>query len=39
MHQREYTAFIRPYDRGLALHTMYYANEIREAPGYGETNG
>jgi len=37
MHQREYTAFIRPYDRGLALHTMYYANEVREAPGYGET--
>lgn len=37
MHQREYTAFIRPYDHGLALHTMYYANEIREAPGYGET--
>jgi DNA end-binding protein Ku len=37
MHQREYTAFIRPYDHGLALHTMYYANEIREAPGYGKT--
>ncbi|HEX4073836.1 MAG TPA: Ku protein [Candidatus Acidoferrales bacterium] len=39
MHQREYTAFIRPYDRGLALHTMYYANEVREAPGYGRTDG
>jgi DNA end-binding protein Ku len=39
MHQREYTAFIRPYDRGLALHTMYYANEVREAPGYGKTDG
>lgn len=37
MHQREYTAFIRPYDHGLALHTMYYANEVREAPGYGKT--
>lgn len=37
MHQREYTAFIRPYDHGLALHTMYYASEIREAPGYGKT--
>lgn len=36
MHQREYTAFIRPYDRGLVLHTMYFANEIREAPGYGK---
>lgn len=37
MHQREYTAFIRPYDHGLALHTMYFANEIRQAPGYGRT--
>lgn len=37
MHQREYTVFIRPYDHGLALHTMYFANEIREAPGYGQT--
>lgn len=37
MHQREYTVFIRPYDHGLALHTMYFASEIREAPGYGQT--
>jgi DNA end-binding protein Ku len=37
MHQREYTVFIRPYDHGLALHTMYFANEIREAPGFGKT--
>ncbi|MGC1105869.1 MAG: Ku protein [Candidatus Acidiferrales bacterium] len=37
MHQREYTVFIRSYDHGLALHTMYFANEIREAPGYGNT--
>lgn len=36
MHQREYTAFLRPYDHGIALHTMYFANEIREAPGYGK---
>jgi DNA end-binding protein Ku len=36
MHQREYTAFIRPYDHGLALHTMHFTNEIREAPGYGK---
>jgi len=35
MHQREYTVFIRPYDHGIALHTMYFKNEIREAPGYG----
>jgi DNA end-binding protein Ku len=38
MHQREYTVFLRPYDGGLALHTMYFANEIREAPGYGKTD-
>jgi len=37
MHQREYTVFIRPYDHGLTLHTMYFANEVREAPGYGKT--
>jgi DNA end-binding protein Ku len=37
MHQREYTVFIRPYNHGLALHTMYFANEIREAPGFGKT--
>ncbi len=38
MHQREYTVFMRPYHHGLALHTMYFANEIREAPGFGETD-
>jgi DNA end-binding protein Ku len=32
MHNREYTAFLRPYEHGLMLHTMYYQNEIREAP-------
>jgi DNA end-binding protein Ku len=36
MHQREYTVFLRPYDHGIALHSMYFANEIREAPGYGK---
>jgi len=36
MHQREYTVFIRPYDNGLALHTVHFENEIREAPGYGK---
>jgi DNA end-binding protein Ku len=39
MHQREYTVFIRPYDHGLVLHTMYFANEVRKAPGYGEVDG
>jgi DNA end-binding protein Ku len=39
MHQREYTVFIRPYEHGLTVHTMYFANEIREAPGYGKVDG
>src|SRR5208283_694177 len=38
MFQREYTVFFRPYDHGITLHTMYFANEIREAPGYGQTD-
>jgi DNA end-binding protein Ku len=38
MFQREHTVFIRPYDHGLALHTIYYANEVREAPGYGKAD-
>jgi len=38
MHQREYTVFMRPYRHGLALHTMYFANEIREAPGFGDVD-
>lgn len=38
MHQREYTVFMRPYDHGLTLHTMYFTNEIREAPGYGKAD-
>jgi DNA end-binding protein Ku len=36
MHQREYTVFIRPRKNGLTIHTMYYANEIREVAGYGD---
>jgi DNA end-binding protein Ku len=35
MHQREYTIMVRPREGGLTLHTMYYANEIREVPEYG----
>jgi DNA end-binding protein Ku len=34
MHNREYTVFIRPRNHGLTLHTMYFANEIRQVPGY-----
>jgi DNA end-binding protein Ku len=36
MHQREYTVFIRPRNNGITVHTMYFQNEIREVPGYGE---
>jgi DNA end-binding protein Ku len=35
MHQRDYTVFLRPYQHGLLLHTMYFANEIRQLPAYG----
>jgi DNA end-binding protein Ku len=35
MHQRDYTVFLRPYQHGLLLHTMYFANEIRQMPEYG----
>lgn len=36
MHQRDRTVIIRPYDSGLAIHTIYYPNEIHEVPGYGK---
>ena len=39
MHQHEYTVFIRPRNNGLTLHTMYFANEIREVEGYGKLAG
>ena len=36
MHQRGYTVFIRPRDRGLTVHTMFFENEIRQVEGYGK---
>jgi DNA end-binding protein Ku len=39
MHQREFTVVVRPHKKGLALHTMYYANEIRQVDGYGQDSG
>jgi DNA end-binding protein Ku len=36
MHQREHLVMIRPRTKGLALHTMYYENEIRYASEYSE---
>jgi DNA end-binding protein Ku len=35
MHQRDYTVFLRSYQHGLLLHTMYFANEIAQLPQYG----
>ena len=37
MHQREHTVIVRPRDEGLTLHTIYYANEVRAVPEYGQT--
>jgi len=36
MHQREYIVVIRPREDGLTLHTMYYPNEVRSIPEYGQ---
>ena len=36
MHQRERIVAIRPYDKGLTLHTLYYADEVREVAEYGQ---
>jgi DNA end-binding protein Ku len=35
MHNREYTVILRPHAGGLMLHTMYYAEEVREVEGFG----
>jgi DNA end-binding protein Ku len=35
MHQREYVVVIRPREQGLALHTIFYPNEVRAVPDYG----
>lgn len=39
MHQRERTAILRPYARGLTLHTLYYPAEIHEVKDYGKSPG
>jgi DNA end-binding protein Ku len=35
MHNREYTVFLRPYNGGMMLHTMYYSDEVRQLEGFG----
>jgi DNA end-binding protein Ku len=36
MHQHEYLVVIRPRDRGLTLHTVYYQNELNQLAEYGQ---
>lgn len=36
MHNREYTVFLRPYNGGMMLHTMYYQEEIRQVENFGK---
>jgi DNA end-binding protein Ku len=38
MHNREYTVILRPYRNGVMLHTMYYADEVRQVEHFGEEN-
>jgi DNA end-binding protein Ku len=38
MHQREHIVVVRPRANGMTLHTMYYANEIREVAEYGQSD-
>ena len=38
IHRREHTVVLRPFQKGLILHTLYYPNEIHEVKGYGKTN-
>ncbi len=35
MHGREQVVILRAYDKGLVLHTLYYAAEVREIAEYG----
>jgi DNA end-binding protein Ku len=37
MHEREYVVVIRPRDKGLTLHSIYFPNEVRAVPEYGST--
>jgi DNA end-binding protein Ku len=39
LHQRERPVLIRPYEKGLMLHTLYYPSEIHMQRGYGQDVG
>jgi DNA end-binding protein Ku len=36
LHQREQIVMLRPYDKGIVLHTLYYPEEVREVEEYGD---
>ncbi|HVX65014.1 MAG TPA: Ku protein [Bryobacteraceae bacterium] len=36
MHQHEYVVIIRPREKGLTLHTIYYPNELHQVSEYGQ---
>lgn len=36
LHQREQIAMLRPYDKGIVMHTLYYPEEVREVAEYGD---
>ena len=38
MHQREHIVVIRPRSQGLTLHTLYYADEVRQVAEYGSAD-
>ena len=38
MHQREHIVVIRPRSQGLTLHTLYYADEVRQVAEYGQSD-
>lgn len=37
--RREYLVIVRPSGKGLALHTLFYADEVREVAEYGDDEG
>jgi DNA end-binding protein Ku len=36
LHQREQVVIVRPYHKGLILHTLYYPDEVREVAEFGK---
>jgi DNA end-binding protein Ku len=38
LHQREQIVLMRPYHRGIVLHTLYFPAEVREIAEYGKTD-